>query len=145
MLIHAMGISIFALAPKGKNVIQIFADHIMQVIKRLASALSQQYEYLKDIQYGILRKSRGLSSINHRIDSKVATLFLFMSLAFCSGKAAALPFGTSLGSFNGVVAYSNGSSTYVSPTSNYVGGKYTGIQWQCVEYVRRYYLAVYGL
>ncbi len=61
------------------------------------------------------------------------------------------PFGTYLGEFNGVEAYSNGSTNYVCPwetdpdCKNYVNGQYTGIKWQCVEYVRRYYLTVYGI
>ena len=28
---------------------------------------------------------------------------------------------------------------------NYVNGIYVGIKWQCVEYIRRYYLSIYGL
>ena len=49
-------------------------------------------------------------------------------------KVTAQPFGTPLGSFNGVVAYSNGSGTFVGPDT----GTY-GIPYQCVEYVNRYY------
>src|SRR5437016_5801996 len=54
-------------------------------------------------------------------------------------------FGTNLGEFNGVASFSNGSSTFYSGSSNYVGGIYTGIRWQCVEYVRRFYVSVYGV
>ncbi len=60
-------------------------------------------------------------------------------------------FGSNLGEFNGVAAYSNGNTSYVCPwekdpsCKNYVNGEYTGIKWQCVEYVRRYYLVVYGM
>lgn len=53
-------------------------------------------------------------------------------------------FDTYLGQFNGVAVYSNGTSNYYSGTANYVNGTYTGIKWQCVEYVRRYYLTVYN-
>ena len=41
-------------------------------------------------------------------------------------------FGTVVGSYNGVTAYSNGTVSTVGPTSTY------GIQYQCVEYVNRY-------
>ena len=40
-------------------------------------------------------------------------------------------------SFNGVVAYSNGSTDYVSSYNNYGTGINTGMEWQCVEYVNR--------
>jgi surface antigen len=65
-------------------------------------------------------------------------------IVFFLPSALAASFGTDLGSFNGVTAYSNGSSGYYSGLSNTVNGIYTGIKWQCVEYVRRYYLIVYG-
>lgn len=65
---------------------------------------------------------------------------------------AAQPAGTSLGSFNGVTAYSNGSSTANVHGSSCVngcdttrGGIYLGLKWQCVEYIRRYYYSVFGL
>lgn len=54
-------------------------------------------------------------------------------------KITAQTFGTPLGSFNGVVAYSNGSGTFVGPDT----GTY-GIPYQCVEYVIRYYTLRYG-
>src|ERR1700722_9603319 len=57
--------------------------------------------------------------------------------AQCTGQ----PFGTSLGSFNGVAAYSNCYPTFDSNTENPAG---TGLEWQCVEFVRRYYAQVYG-
>jgi len=53
------------------------------------------------------------------------------------------PFGTYLGTYNGVASYSNGSNGYVSNTYNYVNGTNTGMEWQCVEYVNRYYLINY--
>lgn len=51
----------------------------------------------------------------------------------------ALSYGTSVGSFDGVDAYSNGSNTHVS-------GAYSccGMEWQCVEYVNRYYVQRLG-
>ncbi len=57
----------------------------------------------------------------------------------------ATSFGTKLGTFNGVDAYSNCDADYYSGIYNYEGGTYTGIKWQCVEYVNRYYKIVYGL
>lgn len=65
---------------------------------------------------------------------------------------AAQPVGTALGSYNGVIAYSNGSSTAAVSGSSCVnscdtsrGGVYLGWKWQCVEYVRRYYYSRFGL
>jgi hypothetical protein len=49
-------------------------------------------------------------------------------------------FGTVVGSFNGVIAYSNGSVGNDSQTHNS-----TGLEWQCVEYVNRYYAVIYGM
>lgn len=43
-------------------------------------------------------------------------------------------FGDVVGSFNGITAYSNGSTNYASWVYSTVGMK-----WQCVEYVNRYY------
>src|SRR5262249_3139155 len=59
------------------------------------------------------------------------------SAAQCTGQ----PFGTNLGSFNGVDAYSNCYPTFDSNAYNPDG---TGLEWQCVEFVRRYYAKVYG-
>ena len=53
-------------------------------------------------------------------------------------------FGTLLGSFNGVAAYSNGRDS-VSNVYNTATGINTGMEWQCVEYVNRYYYVVDGL
>ena len=53
-------------------------------------------------------------------------------------------FGTKVGSYNGVNAYSNGSVGYYSNVSNYYNGYRTGIEWQCVEYVDRYYKTIYN-
>lgn len=57
--------------------------------------------------------------------------------------ATADPYGTSLGEFNGVNIYSNGSPDFVSSEYNTVGSVNTGMKWQCVEFVRRYYLQFY--
>ncbi|HVT30714.1 MAG TPA: GH25 family lysozyme, partial [Lacipirellulaceae bacterium] len=60
--------------------------------------------------------------------------------------AGTQPWSTALGSFNGVVNYSNDPTTMPSPQpSSYVNGQYMGLKWECVEYVRRYYYFEYGL
>jgi len=52
---------------------------------------------------------------------------------------AAVAWGTALGSYNGVTAYSNGFTHDINgPLSTY------GYQYQCVEYVNRYYVLVLG-
>ena len=54
-------------------------------------------------------------------------------------------FGTEVGEYNGIIAYSNGYNDYVSYEYNYVDGYNTGMKWQCVEYVNRYYYIIYGM
>lgn len=55
-------------------------------------------------------------------------------------------FGTVLGhSPAGVEAYSNCNARCVLPRPNRLDGTYTGIQWQCVEYARRWLLARHGV
>lgn len=54
-------------------------------------------------------------------------------------------FGTEVGEYNGILAYSNGYNDYVSYEYNYVDGYNTGMKWQCVEYVNRYYYIIYGM
>jgi surface antigen len=54
-------------------------------------------------------------------------------------------FGTYIGSFNSVNAYSNRVMGYLSYEYNYLNGTFTGMKWQCVEYVQRYYLQIYGM
>ncbi|MFX0138418.1 MAG: CHAP domain-containing protein [Candidatus Hodarchaeota archaeon] len=60
-------------------------------------------------------------------------------------QAAWIPWGSYVGSFNGITAYSNGNWEWHPDKKNYVNGTYTGIKWQCVEYVQRYYYQIYGL
>jgi hypothetical protein len=52
-------------------------------------------------------------------------------------------FGEKTGEFNSVIAYSNGTTGYVSNQYNSSGGYNTGMKWLCDEYVNRYYLQVY--
>jgi len=57
------------------------------------------------------------------------------------------PFGTVLGTTDGVPAYSNGGSNIISKENNYVSVDgvmvFTGLRWQCVEYARRYLVQVF--
>jgi trypanothione synthetase/amidase len=55
------------------------------------------------------------------------------------------PYGEVLGSFQGVPGYSNGHDHYYSREQHYHNGVYTGIGFQCVEYVRRWLQASKGL
>lgn len=80
-----------------------------------------------------------------------ALLLLGFNLAFASQSIAQtkLPLDSSMGSFNGVTAYSNESSSRESTVYNYqyessTGTNYNlGFKWQCVEYCNRYYFQVY--
>jgi len=60
-------------------------------------------------------------------------------------EASGLPFGTQVGEYNGITAYSNYEIDYVSNEYNYEDEYNTGMKWQCVEYVNRYYYIIYGM
>jgi len=64
--------------------------------------------------------------------------------AYSQSASTARPFGSVLGDFNGVTIYSNGSTSTNSGQYNSVSGYTTGIKWQCVEYIVRYYKVRYG-
>ncbi|MBK6773178.1 MAG: CHAP domain-containing protein [Ignavibacteria bacterium] len=85
----------------------------------------------------------------NKILSSFSSLYLYLaiSLIFCLSPnfSNADPFGTQLGSFNGVINYSNGTTDYVSGASNTYNGTNTGMTWQCPEYCNRYYVAVYQI
>jgi surface antigen len=51
---------------------------------------------------------------------------------------AEVAWGTNVGTYNSVIAYSNGSTSYVGPYSTY------GYKYQCVEYVNRYFVVAKG-
>jgi glutathionylspermidine amidase/synthetase len=51
-------------------------------------------------------------------------------------------FGTIVGTFDGVPAYSNQKGQTNSSDTNYLN---TGIKWQCVEYARRYLQTTRGI
>lgn len=48
------------------------------------------------------------------------------------------PFGTALGTYQGVTSFSNGHDQYYSRQQNFYKEHYTGIKYQCVEYARRW-------
>lgn len=75
--------------------------------------------------------------------SSIASLVLVASLTTAAG--AADPFGTTCGSFNNVVAYSNEYPMYFSNVLNSANSYTTGYKWQCVEFTTRYYKVVYGM
>ncbi len=55
--------------------------------------------------------------------------------------------GDPIGEFNSIVAYSNGSWDYNDKHAqnyNYYNGVKTGLEWECVEFINRYYLQYYG-
>jgi surface antigen len=52
--------------------------------------------------------------------------------------------GEEVDSFNGVSVYYNGTSAGIHGVHYTSDGYDLGIKWQCVEFVRRYYLEVYG-
>ena len=71
-------------------------------------------------------------------------VLLLMSMLFVNSLYASA-FGTQIGTFNGIAAYSNGSISNESGVYNTSAGVNTGIKWQCVEYVNRYYYMMYGI
>lgn len=76
-----------------------------------------------------------------RLIAVFAMIMWFPTVVFGAGDA----FDTLLGSYDDVEIRSNYSSDYNSETNNSVGGVTTGLKWQCVEFVRRYYLQIFGI
>ncbi|MDT4955975.1 MAG: hypothetical protein QOJ02_4113 [Acidobacteriota bacterium] len=81
---------------------------------------------------------------NILVDRKVAfiALFFFLILApliLSPIVSTADSFGADLGQFNTVVAKSNGNGGNSGISNS------TGLEWQCVEYVRRYYLTIFNM
>jgi hypothetical protein len=64
-------------------------------------------------------------------------------LVLAAGESRADPYGTLLGTVNGVQVYSNGSTGTVSNAYYTLSGYQTGMKWQCVELCSRYYWVVY--
>ena len=80
------------------------------------------------------------------------TKLLGLIFIFSAGAAILAPrgfavtaFGTYVGQFNTVAAYSNGApENYYPSLINSIDGYVTGVKWQCVEYVRRYYYSIFN-
>jgi len=60
-------------------------------------------------------------------------------------RAYVADWGTCLGEYNGVKAYYDGSNSCARQKYNHLDNYCTGMKWQCVEYVNRYYYKVYGM
>lgn len=71
---------------------------------------------------------------------KIILIILIIVLAIIAYNFASrtYKFGDEIGTFDNVTAYSNQRDEINSWTPNYYNGIYTGIKWQCVEFVRRY-------
>jgi hypothetical protein len=78
-----------------------------------------------------------------RLKSSVPVLALAITLQI-GAVVRADSFGTKVGSFNGVDAFSNGTVGNNSGQVSKVGSYTCGYKWQCVEYTSRYYYVVYG-
>jgi len=60
-------------------------------------------------------------------------------------ESCATPWGERLGAAGGVPAFSNCQAACVYEKPSEVNGTYAGIQWQCVEYARRWLIVARGL
>ncbi|HCY45282.1 MAG TPA: CHAP domain-containing protein [Flavobacteriales bacterium] len=79
------------------------------------------------------------------MSSFLAVAVIFVSLSYHFD----FPFqyyeiGEELDSFNGVSVYYNGTSAGIHGVYYTDEGYELGVKWQCVEFVRRYYLEIYG-
>lgn len=77
-----------------------------------------------------------MSRYPRRAVSSISAVYL----TIISSLSIADPYNTQVGEYDGVSLYSNGSPGYVSGKNNFSNGIITGMKWQCVEFVRRYYL-----
>jgi hypothetical protein len=84
--------------------------------------------------------------LNRWIALSVLTILISAAAATVTIRGlAANAFGTYDGQFNTVASYSNGAPGNYYPTlKNYVNGYYTGVEWQCVEYIRRFYYTIFN-
>jgi hypothetical protein len=92
---------------------------------------------------------------------RMASILLFLATGLADQTCQnGYAFGSTLGAFDGVAAFSNCTSGTISnqfnceaspasgaaqPSCSASSATYIGEMWQCVEFVRRYYLAIYGL
>ena len=65
-------------------------------------------------------------------------LIIILAIIVYNFTSRTYKFGDKIGTFDGITAYSNQCDEINSWTPNYYNGLYTGIKWQCVEFVRRY-------
>ena len=72
-------------------------------------------------------------------------VFLALALLFYYFYTSVKKFGTIIGTYNGVSAYSNQKGQTKCSDANYFNGVYTGMKWQCVEYARRYLQTTRGI
>ncbi|RZA07056.1 MAG: CHAP domain-containing protein [Proteobacteria bacterium] len=68
-----------------------------------------------------------------------------ISLPAACTSSCVTPFGTALGSAQGVKAYSNCQPACVYEKPSMVGETYAGIEWQCVEFARRWLIHSRGV
>ncbi|CBH17868.1 glutathionylspermidine synthetase, putative [Trypanosoma brucei gambiense DAL972] len=70
-------------------------------------------------------------------------LTVILQPTFLYGETCVTPFGTIIGVHNGVFAYSNCRRDHISTQKNSIKGEgsmETGMEWQCFEYVKRYWI-----
>jgi len=74
-------------------------------------------------------------------------IVIILAIVFIIYKFVTRPyqFGDVIGTFDGVKAYSNQCDETNYKDANYYNGVYTGIKWQCVEFVRRYLIIKSGI
>ena len=91
------------------------------------------------------------TNMKNQLVRKLVSVMTLMSGMILSPEclAATQPWGTALGSFNGVVNYSDDPATMPSPQPRHnlaTGFPIdVGLEWECVEYVNRYYYSIYGM
>jgi glutathionylspermidine amidase/synthetase len=65
-------------------------------------------------------------------------LIIVLAIIVYNFASRAYKFGDKIGTFDGVIVYSNQRDETNLSEPNYHNGVYTGLKWQCVEFVRRY-------
>ncbi|MFK7756389.1 MAG: CHAP domain-containing protein [Flavobacteriales bacterium] len=73
-----------------------------------------------------------------------SSLILFLSSYFFNIPFKLINEGEVLDQLDGVEVYFNGSSNHIDSRNSTVDGYNIGLRWQCVEFVKRYYLEVYS-
>lgn len=73
------------------------------------------------------------------------TIIMFIIYKLYYKNTLIYKFNDIIGTFDGVKAYSNQGNKTNTKISNYYNYIYTGIKWQCVEFVRRYLIIKYQI